>query len=349
MQLFGKINLQIAGLLHKLLSQFIRTMYPLIAMIVFAALALPACQPTAPKPRALTPVTMQLAWTHQAQFAGFYAADQLGYYADEGLAVTFIQGSPNIVPVEIVNQKKAQFGVGAPEQIIQARELGEKVRAVAVIYRRSPRVYMTLAKSGITRPHDFVGKTIAVGKTGNLMLDTMMSNLGIHPDQYTVVQSTSGMASFYNGETQVRAVFLNNEVITARAAGYSINVIYPDDYGIHFYSDTLFTSDELIASDPDLVLRFTRATLKGWTWAVENAARVGPMVIKYNPAADANLENAKMAASLPLVNTGEDHIGWMKPEIWSGMEKILRQQGVLNLPLDVTQVYTMQFLQGIYK
>ena len=349
MELFGKLSQKIPPCSIKLRKQFFRSTVLLIVMVVFLAIALPACQTAAPKPRTLTPVTIQLSWTHQAQFAGFYAADQLGYYTDEGLAVTFIQGSPNIVPVEIVNQKKTQFSVGAPEQIIQAREQGEKVRAVAVIYRRSPRVYITMAKSGITRPQDFVGMTIAVGKGGNLMLDTMMANLGIPPDQYTVVQSTSDMLPFYNGETQARAVFLNNEVITTRAAGYSINVIYPDDYGIHFYSDTLFTSDELIASNPDLVLRFTRATLKGWTWAVENAASVGAMVVKYNLAGDAGLENAKMIASLPLVNTGEDHIGWMIPEIWSGMAKILLQQGVLTAPLDVTQVYTMQFLEEIYK
>ena len=55
-----------------------------------------------------------------------------------------------------------------------------------------------------------------------------------------------------------------------------------------------------------------------------------------------------MTASIPLINTGEDHIGWMKPDRWHGMEKILRQQGVLTKPLDITQVYTMQFLQEIY-
>ena len=56
-----------------------------------------------------------------------------------------------------------------------------------------------------------------------------------------------------------------------------------------------------------------------------------------------------MIASIPFINTGEDHIGWMKPEIWAGMEKTLREQGVLTAALDVTQVYTMQFLKEIYK
>ena len=95
------------------------------------------------------------------------------------------------------------------------------------------------------------------------------------------------------------------------------------------------------------MLRFVRATLNGWTFAVEHPAEIGAMVVKYNPDADVSLENNKMNASLPLINTGEDHIGWMKPEIWSGMEKTLREQG-LSQPLDVTQVYTMQFLNKIY-
>jgi NitT/TauT family transport system substrate-binding protein len=137
-------------------------------------------------------------------------------------------------------------------------------------------------------------------------------------------------------------------VITIQKAGYSINLIYPDDYGVHFFADTIFATDDFINANPDLVLRFLRASLKGWTYAVENPGKVGQMVVKYESKADAALENDKMVASLPLINTGEDHIGWMKPEIWAGMEQTLREQGVLTMPLDVTQVYTLQFLEEIY-
>ena len=96
-------------------------------------------------------------------------------------------------------------------------------------------------------------------------------------------------------------------------------------------------------------MRFLRATLKGWTFAIENPNLIAPMVSKYNHNANLQHETAQMTSSLPLVNTGEDHIGWMKPEIWAGMEKVLREQDVITAPLDVTQVYTMQFLQEIYK
>jgi hypothetical protein len=71
-------------------------------------------------------------------------------------------------------------------------------------------------------------------------------------------------------------------------------------------------------------------------------------VKKYAPQADVKLEYLRMVASLPLVNTGEDFIGWMSPEVWAGMQKTLFEQKVLSAEVDVTQVYTTQFLETIY-
>jgi hypothetical protein len=134
------------------------------------------------------------------------------------------------------------------------------------------------------------------------------------------------------------------------AAGHEINIIYPDDYGIHNYGDTLVVSDALTHFQPDLVLRFLRATLQGWTSTVENPSSVGSAVRKYNSSADSNLENQKMIASLPLINTGEDYIGWMRPKIWVGMEQMLCQQGELTSSQEMmSQVINMQFLEAIYK
>jgi NitT/TauT family transport system substrate-binding protein len=308
-----------------------------------------ACKPAGSPAVSLTPVKVQLRWTHQAQFAGFYAADQEGYYKAEGLAVSLIEGGPQVDYMQPVIDGAAQFGVANADGLILARASGKPLRAVATIYRHSPAVYMTLASSGITRPQDFVGKTIEVGLTGVPNLRILMARAGIRPDQYTVVTSTPDLTPFYSGAVDVRSVFITNEVITAQAAGYKVNIISPDDYGIHYYADTIFTTDDTIAANSDLVLRFLRATLKGWTYAVENPQEIGAMVVKYNPNADTALENSKMTASLPLVNTGEDHIGWMRPELWAGMEQTLSEQGVLTTPLDVTQVYTMQFLEKIYK
>jgi ABC-type nitrate/sulfonate/bicarbonate transport system substrate-binding protein len=317
----------------------------LLPALLGAAITLSACA----APPTPAPVTVRLSWAHSAQFAGFYAADRNGDYAAEGLTVTFIEGGPETGPaLEAVLNGEAQFGVSVPELLLLARAEGKAARAIAADYRRSPRVYIALASSGITRPEDFVGKTVAVGYGGQPLLDAIMGHAGVRPGQYNVTASTSGLEPLYSGQVDVRAAFLTNEVITARAAGYELNLIYPDDYGVHFYADMIFATDDLIAANPDLVERFLRATLKGWTYAVENPDAVGPLVQKYAPDADPGLEAAKMTASIPLVNTGEDFIGWMKPDIWAGMEMTLREQGVLTAPVDAAQVYTLEFLTKIY-
>lgn len=321
----------------------------LIAFFLIILVYLTACTPKPIPTPALMPITVQLLWTHQATSAGLYAADLKGYYASEGLSVTFVEGGSNVDKFSRVLDGTAQFGVAGADELILARAQGKSLRGIGTIFRRSPVVFISLAEKSITRPQDFVGKTIRATANVSPSLRAMMARAGITPDQYTVVDLPSDLMKFASGDVPVWGMYLNSFLLTIQQAGYKVNVIYPDDYGVHFYADTIFTSDEIIAKDPNLVLRFLRATLKGWTYAVENPSEIGVMVVHYNSAADPALENGKMIASIPLVNTGEDHVGWMKPEIWAGMEQTLRQQGLLNAPLDVTQAYTMQFLQEIYK
>lgn len=312
-------------------------------------MAITACAPASAPTPPLTPITVQLTWTHQAQFAGLYAADQKGYYAAEGLAVTFVEGGPGVDKLLPVLDGTAQFGIAGADELILARVQGLPVKAIAVDYRRSPVVFFSLADSGITRPQDFAGKTIRVTANLTASLHAMTTMVGVSPDQYTEITLPSSVEAFASGEVPVWGGFLDGLAIAAERAGYDVNIIYPDDYGVHFYGDTLWSSEDFIAQNPDIVRRFLRATLQGWTYAIEHPEETGNLVAAYAPNADIALENERMAIMLPLVNTGEDYIGWMKPEIWAAMEATLREQGMITQPLDVTRVYTLQFLQEIYE
>jgi len=176
----------------------------------------------------------------------------------------------------------------------------------------------------------------------------MMAHIGVGRGRYAEVVTPSDIALFASGSPPVWSAYLNAFVTEVEQAGCKINRIYPDNYGVHFYGNSLFARDDFIAANPDLVKRFLRATLKGWSYIIENPAKIGALIKKYKPNIHNAQEIAGMTASIPLINTGEDHLGWMKPDQWRGMEKILREQGVLTRPLDITQVYTMQFLQEIY-
>lgn len=319
------------------------------AMVLFCfAMGVSACASVSDS-RELDPVTVQLSWIHQAEFAGFYAAEQLGYYAEEGLDVSLIEGGPEVNFMDPVIHGAAHFGVAQPADLILARAEGRPVRSIAVLYRRSPIVFFSLADSGITRPQEFRGQTIRSTSNTDWTLRALMNKVGISPDQYELVNLPSDVELFASGDVPIWSGYINIFALEVQRGGYDLNLIFPDDYGIHFYGNILITTDDLIEKDAGLVQRFLRATLRGWTHVVENPNSVGAFVQQYNPEADTALENARMIASIPLVNTGEDFIGWMKPEVWSAMEQTLREQGILTAPLKLEDVYTMQFVEEIYE
>lgn len=305
-----------------------------------------ACTPTtaAPEP---TLITIQLGSTHQAVYAGFYAADQNGYYAREGLKVNFLSGGADVDLSARLLDGSAQIGVIGASTLILDRANARPVRAVATILRRDPIAFFSLAESGIVRLRDFKGKKVQVSARVRPRLLAMLAHAGIDKNEITLV-STGSYTDLYTGAIDVASGLVTSSALAARNAGYQLNIIYPDDYGVHFYSIVILATDDFIAQNPDLVLRMLRASFQGWSFAVENPQAAGALVPKYNPDADANFEAASLTAMLPYINTGEDHIGWMKPEIWAGMLRTMQDQGEITTALAPTTLYTMDFIQQIY-
>jgi len=319
-------------------------------LLVIAAVA---CEPQEVK-RAPDEVTVQLKWVHLPQFAGLYVAQEKGYYAQENLKVNFLEGGQGIDNAERVISGKADFGVLSPEDILMKRSQGAPLTAIATIYRRSGVVFVAMADSGIVRPADFIGKTVAMAGEGGavrefeLQFYAMIKKLGLDIKKLKIVTYDPDYVAFYKGEVDVTAAYATAGLIKIRQKGLKLNPIWPSDYGIHFYSDTLVTTDKLISEKPDLVTRFLRASLRGWRDAIEEYRQAVTITMKYSQIKDPELQTAMMDAMLPLVHTGEDQIGWMKPEVWQGMYQILVEQRLLARPFDVDQAYTLRFMNEIY-
>jgi len=322
----------------------------LILMLVIAVIACKSQQAKRPPDE----VTLQLKWVHQAQFAGFYMAQEKGYYAKENIKVIFLEGGQGIDIAQRVVSGQADFGVLAPEFIFIKRSQGAPLTAIAAVYRRSAVVFVAMADSGIVRPSDFIGKTVATGDPGGSQKDfelqfyAMLKRLGLDVSKVKIVPYDPAYTAFYNGELEVTPCYSTGGLIKMRQKGLKLNLIWPNDYGIHFYSDTLTTADRLISEKPDLVTRFLRATLKGWQDAIEDYRQAVTVTLKYAQIKDPELQTAMMEAMLPLAHTGEDRIGWMKPERWEGMYEIMLEQRLLAKPFDVNQAYSLRFLKEIY-
>lgn len=321
--------------------------------LLLSGLLLLGCGPSQPK-KVPDEVKLQLKWVHQAQFAGFYMAQEKGYYAKENIKVTFIPGGTGISPIEEVLSGKADFGVDSAENILVGCGEGKPAVGIAAIYRRSAVVFVAMADSGIVRPSDFIGKTMAIGgedggiRDLKLQFHALMKKIGLNVSKVKIVPWDVALGAFLQREADITPCYSTGNLIKMRQKGLKLNLIWPSDYGVHFYSDILATTDRLISEKPDLVTRFLRATLRGWQDAIEDYRQAVTVTLKYAQIKDPELQTAMMEAMLPLVHTGEDQTGWMKPEVWQGMYQILLEQRLLARPFDFDQAYTLRFLKEIY-
>ena len=296
-------------------------------------------------------VSVQLQWFHQAQFAGYYAADVNGHYETQGIGVELLR-FPGVGAdvIDIVLDGGADFGTASAGNILLAKDQGKPVVAIATIFRRDPFVFLSLEGSEIKRPHDFVGRTVRVRQdsAGESILRSMLERTGLSIDDVDCVFPDTDMSLFLDGGVDVWAGYLTSQVIELEELGVGFNIILPSDYGIREYRDTIFTSERLIEEDPDLVARFLRATLEGWRWAVGHPTVAGSLALSFDASLDEATQSAQMIAMIPLIHTGEDELGWMDQAVWHNMAERLSADGLIQEPDGHELAFTTRFLDLIY-
>ncbi|MEE8121787.1 MAG: ABC transporter substrate-binding protein [Anaerolineales bacterium] len=260
---------------------------------------------TAPPP---DEISVRLKWLHGVQFAGFYIAEQQGFFDEENLSVTLEEGGLDYDEIDLVSTGQNDFGIVGGPQVVAARSEGVPVKAVATIFQISPSVYFALTESGIERPEDFIGKRVVVNPA-DLKLSSMLANVGVDIDQIIGVPPSSDLETLYSGEEEVWTGYITNQVVRARLDGYEISVIFPRDYGVHEYGDCIITTDELIQENPELIARFLRAAMRGWRYAIENPAEAAAVTAHYSATVDDAFLLASMEAQTPLIHNGEAPIG----------------------------------------
>lgn len=328
-----------------------RKIYCLIGLIlVLTSGVTTACNSSAAQSPAQ--VSVRLKWLHQTQFAGMYVADKQGYYTAENLSIKLdpVDLTKNVT-YENVLAGDNDIGIGAPEEIIIARSEGKPLRAIAVIFRLNPFVYLASGASGVKTPQDFEGQTVVVSPgQGTILYTAMMANLGIERSKINEIPSQS--FTDIKECWKVAAAcpdYASNALVKAKQEGLDFTAIWPSDYGVPFYSDVIFATDEFIEKNPDVVQRFVRATLKGWQKALEDPELATKDTLAFDSKLDHDVQLAGLNAVTPLIDTGEDYIGYMKPEVWQQMYDILLEQGFIKTQFEVKTAYTNEFVEKAQK
>jgi NitT/TauT family transport system substrate-binding protein len=296
--------------------------------------------------RAEEAVTVRLKWFNQAQFAGFYVAQESGYYRSAGLAVNIQPGGPDFPAVQMITGGNEQFGVTGADQILIARSKGVPVVALGVIYRRNPFVLFSLAKSGIKVPADFIGKKVGLKIGGNeeLIYRAVLAKAKVDKSQLTEIPVKFDITPLLTGTIDVWPGYLINEVLAAKEKSFGVNIINPSDYGIDLYADTLFTTEAMIKEKPDVVRRFVAATLKGWDSAIAMPEEAAKITVKSGDKLTYDHELAMMNASVPLLKPDNKPIGFMDLAGWISMQNLLVGAGFQKEPVDVAKAFTTKFM-----
>ncbi len=296
--------------------------------------------------RADDAVTVRLKWLNQAQFAGFYVAQDKGFYKAAGLDVNIQPGGSDFPAVQMVAGGNEQFGVTGADQILIARSKGVPVVALAVIYRRNPFVLFSLAKSGIKTPADYVGKKVGVKIGGNeeLIYRAVLASAKVDKSKLEEIPVKFDMTPLLTGTVDVWPGYLINEVLAAKEKGFDVNVVSPFDYGIDLYADTLFTTEKMLREKPDVVGKFVAATIKGWNAAIAAPEEAAKITVTHGDKLTYAHELAMMKASIPLLEPDAQPVGTMDAAGWTSAQKLLVSAGFQKQPVDVNKAFTTKFL-----
>ena len=314
--------------------------------------------PTKKRLPVMTHAHVHLKWLHQSQFAGIYTAQEKGFYKERNIDLNIAKGGPGSPSIAAVLSGEADFGVAGADDILVEVSKGEPIKAIAVIYRKSPVVYFAFKDTGIKKPEDFVGGKVGIREgTGTYYTYlAMLSNLGIDRSKIIEVKTTPDLKPFIEGRVDVWPGFrINEPKIVERETGRDLEFIKPEDYGVDIYADVLFTRADLIQKNPDLVSAFVEATIEGWEYALQekNFSEVVSYVMKY--ALGENIDTTighqvyMLRESVPLIKpTTDTRMGKMYYEDWKRTYEVLRRFGLISKDIEVRQAFTEEFV-GNYR
>ncbi|MDX0136263.1 ABC transporter substrate-binding protein [Sinorhizobium meliloti] len=235
-------------------------------------------------------VTLQLKWVTQAQFAGYYVAKDKGFYEEEGLDVEIKPGGPDIAPAQVIAGGGADVIVDWMPSALATREKGVPLVNIAQPFKTSGMMLTCLKESGVKGPEDFKGKTLGVWFFGNeYPFLSWMSHLKIPtdggPDGVTVLKQGFNVDPLIQKQAACISTMTYNEywqVIDAGIKAEDLVTFKYEDQGVATLEDGLYVLEDKLKDEAfkDKMVKFVRASMKGWKYAEENPDEAADIVLE---------------------------------------------------------------------
>ena len=223
--------------------------------------------------RAATPFTMQAAWINDAEFSGYFLALDKGYYAEEGLDLTYLPGGPDVIPESAIIAGRADLTLTTPDTTIRAiSEQGAKFKIIGAQYQKNPIGVVSLKKNPVNTPADLVGTTIAVPPVNTVTVEALLALNGIDRAAVNIVPYAYDPTPLVKGEIDASLDFTTNVPFTIGQLGEEAHSFLLYDHGVTLYNDTVVVTEETLATKRKELVSWLRASRKGWVEALADPA-----------------------------------------------------------------------------
>jgi NitT/TauT family transport system substrate-binding protein len=298
---------------------------------------------------AQTALTFQLNWTAGGANAGFAAALGEGYYKAAGLDVTIVQGNGSGNTAQLVASGRAQLAYADAVAVSQLIAKGAPMKVVSTIYQSNPNEVSALTKTGIKSISDLKGKKVGVpaGSSQTTMLPLFLKANGLKEQDMVTLNMpvTSMVPALLQGQVDAILGSMDSYQIQLEQQGASLDNYRFADYGVPTVSTSIFASEAFIKDNPEVLKKFIAASLKGWSFALDNPDKAVKHLKTTFPDLNEKLATAELAAITPLFcSGGAKFVGKAEDAHWTRTQALLSEVKLLPEGQDPKSYYTNDYL-----
>lgn len=297
-------------------------------------------------------VKLTLSYVPNVQFAPFYVALDKGYFAAEGLDVSFDYSTVNDV-LALVGQGKIQFAAAGGDEVLQARAAGVPVTYITTVYQKYPIALAALKDKNIKSVTDLKGKSIGIpGPYGSNYIGLKVLLNAAKLTEQDVTEQSIGFTqreALAAGKVDAAMVFSMNEPVQLEKAGVAVDKIEVSSI-YNLASVGLATSESVIAQNPELVQKIVRAMQHGLKDTIANPDAAFDSTIKVAPDAkgdNPDLQRAVLKETVKYLSNDSvkgQPIGYSDPKLWENTAQFLFDNKLTRVKVEAGPSFTNKYL-----
>lgn len=301
---------------------------------------------------ALDKVKLRLDWVFGAEHAPIFLAMEKGFFKDAGIDVTVLPGEGSSVTAKLVGNRDADFGYATADQVLIGAARGLPIVATAVVLQQNPTAFIFKTSANIKDVKtDLYGKTLGIQLKSNTgrQWEALKKSLKLDPTKFKEVPADGALVPLIaSNRIDVGVGFYFNDALKLKASGEDVSWIGFEGLGVKMYSTSVLTNEALIKENPDLVKRFTKAFLKGWSYSLEHPKEAYDAFIKANPSTDKVYAELKLPEVLKLTQSDDVKAGGLGSSTKAGWESLQDQligMEMMKSKVDVGTAFTNDFIK----